>query len=145
MKRILLPLLAVPALLAAEAAFSADPDCGAPDFCRPEVARINAAFLSGMARAGDAEARLLCLRLRNAALALVVESTYQATLAWAADRPDFLDALQKDQARWQNGLEADESGNTTASLERRADAFLERLRLLGLIADGRTAEAFLVG
>lgn len=110
----------------------------APDPFREELARIESAYRSGMAAASTRAERLDCLRIRRGALEALAERAYEATLAWLADRDDLLDAMQSDQARWQNARDSlDKPGPggepRFEALERSSAMLLERLRLLAAI------------
>ena len=109
--------------------------------CRDEVARIEQAFRIGMAAASSPDDEMQCLRLRNAGLAFLVERDYEAALSLLAARSDLLQALQDDQARWQEEVDATES-RTRRGLEVVAEMHVARLEVFGLLtgeAEARNA------
>ena len=112
---------------------------GMPDVCRGEALRIESAYRAGLAAAATPDERLACIRVRNEALGLLVDRTYQAALVWVADRSDLLSVLQRDQALWQARLEAlAASGDVSPAARKDAQEkvsalLLDRLRVFGAI------------
>lgn len=113
-------------------------ECDIAGLCQGELLRIEAACAAGMSKAGSAAETAECLRLRNVALALLVERVYQSTLSFMAERDNLLLTLQEDQGRWQDKLEklqqeAVRDGGKTSVLDTISDMHRDRLRALTAI------------
>ncbi|MCC8107457.1 MAG: hypothetical protein LIQ30_00090 [Planctomycetes bacterium] len=120
-------------LLAATGARAIEDDCAdIPAFCRWDVRRAEEAYREGLRLADSEEARDEARRVRVAALAFIVETTFESVLAWLSNREDLARALEDDQAMWLRGMTA-LPAESEEDLDRIAGTLKNRLRVFGTI------------
>lgn len=125
---ILLFLLAQP-LFGADAVPSPDED----------LERVELAYQQGMAHATTPAERLETAYIRAESLNIMLEISYQASLAWLLDADSCLEQVQRDQAEWATEREAvmehfsmDDAPAARTLLDKSAEMTRERLEALRL-------------
>ncbi len=99
------------------------------------VGRIELACRIGVGKAESEEEALACLRWRNSALAAIVGTAYQATVAWLSDRGELAGALEEEQGVWLAEFGA-MPGETREQLEAGAAFLRRRLAAFMAITEG---------